>query len=150
MRIIVLRKQFVEDTPTASETEQTTSGDEPSQISEPKPIFLHIVLSSGLIETEELEELLQVVEKHVTAGGVEPVILSGRLPVWAFSALTDYFHPRPWVGTFDPRYGAAIVTVTHSSKVRRGQLVPVDEGSVEVVKITFPPTQEPPAPAEEG
>jgi len=149
MRVIVLRKQLVEDTP-APEDEQATSDDELSQTSEPKPIFLHIVLSTGLIETDELEELLRVIEEHVPAGGVEPIIISGRLPVWAFSALTDLFHPRPWIGTFDPRYGAAIVTVTHSPKVRRGQRIPVDEGSVEVVKITFPPTQKPPEPAEEG
>jgi CRISPR-associated Csx3 family protein len=149
MRVIVLRKQLVEDTP-APEDEQTTLDVEPSQISKPKPIFLHIVLPSGLIETDEVKKLLEVVEKHVPAGGAEPVILSGRLPVWVFSALTHYFHPRPWVGTFDPRYGAAVVTVTHSSDVTIGERIPVDEGSVEVIKITFLPTQEPPAPAKEG
>jgi CRISPR-associated Csx3 family protein len=150
MRIIVLRKQFVEDTPTASETEETTSDAEPEQTSEPEPIFLHIILSAGLIETDELEELLQVVEKHVHAGGVEPIILSGRLPAWVFSALTHHFHPRPWIATFDPRHQAAVVTATHSTKVRRGQLIPVDKGSVEVVEITFPPMPKPATPAEEG
>jgi CRISPR-associated Csx3 family protein len=151
MRVIVLRKQFVEGTPAASETEQTTSGAEPTQISGPKPIFLHIVLAPGLIETDELNELLQVVEKNVPAGGVEPIILSGRLPVWVFSALTHHFHARPWVATFEPRYGEGIVTATHVSKVRIGQRIPVDAGSVKFVEITFPPTTDTPtAPDEEG
>jgi CRISPR-associated Csx3 family protein len=146
MRVIVLRKQFVEDTPTASETEQTTSGAEPRQISEPKPILLHITLSAGLIETDELEQLLEVVEGHVPAGGKEPVIISGRLPVWAFGALVHHFHARPWVATFDPRYGAGIIAAAHVRGVKLGQRFPVDEGSVTTVRIVFPP--EHPKPAE--
>jgi CRISPR-associated Csx3 family protein len=150
MRVIVLRKQLVEDT-LAPEDEQTTSSAETGEISGPKPIFLHIVLPPGLIETEELEELLQVVEKRIPAEGAEPIILSGKLPVWVFSALTDYFHSRDWIGTFDPRHGAAVVTVTHSSEVKRGQRIPVTKDSVKVVEIEFPPTvHSPPAPAEEG
>jgi len=139
MRVIVLRKQFVEDTSTTTETEQTTSSTGPEKTSKPKPIFLHIILSAGLIETKELGELLKVVEEHVPPGGVEPVIISGRLPVWAFSALTDYFHARPWVATFDPRYGAGVVSVTHSPEVMKGDLVPADKDSVTIIEIVFPP-----------
>ncbi len=141
MRVIVLRKQSVADTP-SPEDEQVTWG-EPEQTK--KPILLHIVLATGLIETDELTDLLAAVAERVPSGGEEPIIISGKLPVWAFAALTHYFHARPWVATFDPRYGAGIVTATHVRGIEVGQRFPVDEGSVTTVRILFPPERSTPA-----
>jgi hypothetical protein len=54
---------------------------------EKPPVVLEIVLTAGLIETNELPQLLEAVANELPAGGEEGVIISGRLPVWAFSAL---------------------------------------------------------------
>jgi CRISPR-associated protein Csx3 len=76
-------------------------------------ILLEIQLRENL-SPAQLPELLRAAEASVPAGGAGPVILSGRLPVWAFSALTHHYHPRPWVGTFDPRLGGAVVVARHT------------------------------------
>jgi CRISPR-associated Csx3 family protein len=75
-------------------------------------ILLEIQLNDVLAPAQ-LPELLRAAEGAVPAAGTEPVVLSGRLPVWAFAALTHHYHPRPWVGTFDPRLGGSVVVETH-------------------------------------
>lgn len=42
------------------------------------------------------------------------VILSGRCPIWVFSALTATLRQLPWIATLDPRLGGAVVTKTSS------------------------------------
>jgi len=73
----------------------------------------------------------------VPGGGTEPVILSGRLPVWAFAALAHLFHPRPWVATFEPRLRKGVVVASHAPGVSVGDLVEIDE-PVDRVVIRFP------------
>lgn len=81
----------------------------------------------GLMTADGLPTLLQKVEEALgSAGGEEPVIISGRLPVWAFSALTHLLHPRPWVGTFDPRLGGGVVVASHDPARRVGEVVPLE------------------------
>jgi CRISPR-associated Csx3 family protein len=115
---IILRKQ---DTPSA----------------EKPPIVLEIILTTGLIETAELPQLLEAVANNLPAGGEEGVIISGRLPVWAFSALIHYFHPRPWVATFDPRLGGGVVVATHARDVSVGEIIPVTP-DLPKVTVEFP------------
>ena len=78
-----------------------------------KTAVIEITLTRGLIEPGELSALLGAVGDRVPAGGTEGLVLSGRLPVWAFAALAHMFHPRPWVGTFDPRLGGGVVVMSH-------------------------------------
>jgi CRISPR-associated protein Csx3 len=75
-------------------------------------ILLEIQLTDVLAPAQ-LPELLRATEAAVPAAGTEPVVVSGRLPVWAFAALVHTYHPRPWVGTFDPRLGGAVVVQRH-------------------------------------
>ena len=75
-------------------------------------ILLEIQLTDVLAPAQ-LPELLRAVEDAVPAAGTEPVVLSGRLPVWVFAALAHTYHPRPWVATFDPRLGGAVVVQSH-------------------------------------
>jgi CRISPR-associated protein Csx3 len=44
------------------------------------------------------------------------VVLSGRLPVWAYAALVHEFHPAAWVATYDPRLPGAVVVQRHAIK----------------------------------
>ena len=97
-------------------------------------IVVEVVLSSGVITPDQLPELVQAVEEQVPAGGTEGIILSGRLPVWAFAALAHLFHPRPWVATFDPRLGGGVVVASHVPDVHVGQVVPLPQA---VVTIEF-------------
>lgn len=90
-------------------------------------MVVDITLSSGVITPEELTKILDAVAEAVPAGGTEGIILSGRLPVWAYGALVHYFHPRPWVATFDPRLGGGVVVATHTSEVAVGDVVPVGD-----------------------
>jgi len=97
---------------------------------------LEIVLSRGLIEPRELPALLRAVEAWVSAGGVEPVVVSGRLPVWAFAALVHLFHPRPWVATFDPRLGGGVVVMRHDpAGPSVGDVVPTDGATTVTVEF---------------
>jgi CRISPR-associated protein Csx3 len=98
--------------------------------------MLEMVLSRGLIEPRELTSLLRAVESHVPAGGTEGVVISGRLPVWAFAALTHYFHPRPWVATFDPRLGGGVVVMSHDpAGPSVGVVVPTDGATTVTVEF---------------
>lgn len=95
-------------------------------------IIVEVVLVQGVIAPDQLPELVQAVSSKVPAGGTEGVILSGRLPVWAFAALAHHFHPRPWVATFDPRLGGGVVVASHVPDVHVGQVVPLPEAAVTV------------------
>jgi CRISPR-associated protein Csx3 len=97
-------------------------------------VIIDVILSRGLIEPRELTALLRVVESHVPAGGTEGVVISGRLPVWAFAALVHLFHPRPWVATFDPRLGGGVVVMSHDpAGPAVGDVVPTGEAKVVTV-----------------
>ena len=81
---------------------------------------------NGLITPEELEELVNTAEKTVgTKYFGKGVVISGRMPVWAHSALAHAFHPAQWVAHFDPRLGGGVVVQSHSPDVRVGQVIPV-------------------------
>ncbi len=85
---------------------------------------------NGLIAPDELEELIGVVTKTVNNKYFgKGVIISGRLPVWAHSALAHTFHGAKWVGHFDPRIGA-VVTATHDTTKPIGTVIPHDKLSI--------------------
>jgi CRISPR-associated protein Csx3 len=99
-------------------------------------VIIDVILSRGLIEPRELPAFLRAVEAHVPAGGTEGVVLSGRLPVWAFAALVHLFHPRPWVATFDPRLGGGVVVMSHDPNGPAvGDVVPTGEATVVTVEF---------------
>jgi CRISPR-associated Csx3 family protein len=99
-------------------------------------VIIDVILSRGLIEPRELPALLRAVEAHVPAGGTEGVVLSGRLPVWAFAALVHFFHPRPWVATFDPRLEGGVVVMSHDpSGPAVGDVVPTDGATTVTVEF---------------
>lgn len=99
-------------------------------------IVLNITIGgNGIIKPQQLPALLSKIKSIIEGGGEEGIILSGRLPVWAYGALVHYFHPRPWVATFDPRLGAGVVVASHHPDFKVGDVVPVEDA--EQVNITF-------------
>jgi len=103
-------------------------------------IVLEIGIASedGLLSTGELQALLEAVESAVPGGGAEGIVVSGRLPVWAYGALTHLFHPRPWVATFEPRLQKGVVVASHTPGVKVGHLVDVSPGDTDRVTVLFP------------
>jgi len=98
-------------------------------------ILIEITLLSGVITPEELKKLIDSIP--VPAGGTEGVIISGRLPVWAFAALVHHFHARPWVATFDPRLGGGVVVASHAPGVSIGNIVDIHDQDTKNVSVEF-------------
>ena len=85
-----------------------------------------ITIEGGQMETEELEELVKKVRENTPKECYEKgIVISGRMPVWAFGALVHEFHPASYVATFDPRLIAGVVVASHTKKKKVGELVPI-------------------------
>lgn len=104
-----------------------------------KTVTIEVKLTTGVMTPEELPELLRAVEDVLPPGGTDGVVVSGRLPVWAFAAICHLYHPRPWVATFDPRLGKGICIQTHTQSLKVGDTIDV-EGAQEVTLEFGPPT----------
>jgi CRISPR-associated protein Csx3 len=79
-------------------------------------------LEGGVITPPELAEAITSAPPPPEKMGV---IISGRGPVWLFGALTHHFHPSKWVACFDPRLGGGVVTESHTTEVRIGDVIPI-------------------------
>jgi len=102
-----------------------------------RKIIVEIVIGgSGIIQPSQLPLLLQRVSEVVPPAGTEPVVISGRLPVWAYGALVHHFHPRPYIATFEPRLGMGVVVASHTSDVDVGDLINLD--NAEKIVVNFP------------
>ena len=90
-------------------------------------VFVDIKIGeNGIVTNNELPELLRIVEKEVgTKYFGKGVIISGRLPVWAHSAIAHLFHPAKFVAHFDPRLKGGVIVASHSPEYKIGQVVPV-------------------------
>jgi len=91
---------------------------------------------NSIIEPNELPKLINKIAQLFSAQGNEPIIISGRLPVWAYAALTHWFHPRPWVATFEPRENKGVVVASHKADIKVGELVNLD--TVKKTIVTYP------------
>lgn len=90
-----------------------------------KKIFLDITLANGVINPEDVQKL--IADLPIDDGGTEGVILSGRMPIWAFAALVHHFHPRPFVATFDPRLAGGVVVASHTEGVNIGDVIDITD-----------------------
>jgi CRISPR-associated protein Csx3 len=71
--------------------------------------LLEFEIPGGVCEPSDLANL-----NPPEVPGTGGVVISGRGPVWLFTALAHHYHICQWVGTFDPRLGGAVVTSRHS------------------------------------
>lgn len=90
-----------------------------------KKILLDITLVNGVLNPEDVQKL--IADLPVADGGTEGVILSERMPVWAFAALVHHFHPRPFVATFDPRLAGGVVVASHTEGVNVGDVIDITD-----------------------
>ena len=83
--------------------------------------LIEVVLSSGLMSPEDLRRLGEQFSQALEAG--QTVIISGRMPVWAFAHLaTCAAREGRTVATFDPRLQAGVIIWPADMA---GQLLPV-------------------------
>lgn len=95
-------------------------------VSEHDEFVLVEVSLGGPIAPGDLPELLASVQEAVGRSYFgRGVIISGRMPVWAYAALVHEFHPARWVATFDPRLAGGVVVESHDPGVRVGEVVRV-------------------------
>lgn len=87
-----------------------------------------IIGGNGILAPEKLPDLIKKVEQVLPVEQFAPegIVISGRLPVWAYAALTHYLHPFAWVGTFEPRLLKAVVVASHVPDLKVGDVVEVD------------------------
>jgi len=91
-------------------------------------LAIQIDRNGGVIAPAVLPEIIDAAEHHVPSAGTTGVIISGRLPVWVYAALVHHYHPRPWVGTYDPRLGGGVVVSRHHPDAPAvGTIVPVPQ-----------------------
>jgi len=96
-----------------------------------KKIMVEVVIkkNGGIIAVDDLEKLkgkiLYYIEKSIGWNNI--FILSGRLPVWAYSYLTHVLHPAKVVGCFEPRSNCAIIVMSHAPEVREGMTITIED-----------------------
>jgi CRISPR-associated Csx3 family protein len=85
--------------------------------------LIEVTISSGVMAPEELPRLGSQVARALATAPEGAVIVSGRMPVWAFAHLVaTAAHGGRIVATFDPRLQAGVIVWPASSA---GQLLPV-------------------------
>jgi len=53
------------------------------------------------------------------------VIIEGKAPIWLYAYLVHECHPATWVGCYDPRLGAVVVS-THTHAVTIGSILTLE------------------------
>jgi len=79
-----------------------------------------ILHESGILEPGDLCEL-------VLPDGIQwnqGVVIEGKGPIWLYGYLVHQCHAAAWVGCFDPRLGAVVVS-THVRTIEVGQVLPI-------------------------
>ena len=75
-----------------------------------KTLLIEITISSGVMAPEELRRLGSQVAQALGEETGQTIIISGRMPVWAFGHLVALAaHTGRRVATFDPRLGAGVI-----------------------------------------
>ncbi len=72
----------------------------------------------NLIEPSDLKGL--EIPKHID--WKQGVVIEGKGPLWLYGYLTHECHPAAWVGCYDTRRGAVVVS-THTREVSVGQVL---------------------------
>lgn len=101
-----------------------------------KKVLLEVELE-GNIRPEQVRDILKEIDRTLPASkhGDSVVIVSGRLPVWAFGAIVHHLHPFLAVATFDPRLQRGVVVASHTPELKVGDLVSTEHAEKRVVRL---------------
>ncbi|MEM4270056.1 MAG: CRISPR-associated ring nuclease Crn3/Csx3 [Candidatus Caldarchaeum sp.] len=92
--------------------------------------FVEFELAGGVITPPQLEEVVRSFPLPPPRLSGRGVVISGRGPIWLYSALVHHLHPAPWVACYDPRLGGGVVVASHVPNLRVGDVVKVDYNSL--------------------
>lgn len=79
-----------------------------------------IATPDGIIEPADLKGL----EFPEGVQWRQGIVIEGRGPIWLYGYLVHECHPASWVGCYDTRLGAVVVS-THTHDVAVGEVLPV-------------------------
>ena len=85
--------------------------------------LVEFAIEGGVLDVKELRE---AVERAPAVSGTSVVCISGRGPVWLFTALAHKYHYTRAVATYEPRLGACVVVASHDPRFRVGDAIPVE------------------------
>lgn len=96
-----------------------------------------------VIQPSDLPSIIDKVKRETPPElyGDHVVIISGRLPVWAYGALVHLFHPYMAVATYDPRIQRGVVVASHSREIKVGDLVDVSDAKKLLVAVAVPESE---------
>jgi len=96
-------------------------------VKEEKEYLLIDIGLNGVMKPEEIGELVLLVENTVNNKYFgKGVVISGRLPIWAHSALAHLFHPARFIAHYDPRLRGAVIVATHSPDYKIGEVISIE------------------------
>lgn len=95
-----------------------------------KVVFeISIVKNGGIATPQDIGDITA----KIPSGGDFVAIISGRLPVWVYAALTHHLHPAIAVATFDPRLNGGVVVSSHVPELKVGDII--DFSDAQIIKI---------------
>ncbi|NER07004.1 MAG: CRISPR-associated protein Csx3 [Okeania sp. SIO3C4] len=84
-------------------------------------INIEITNADGIIEPADLKGLKIPSNIQWQQG----VVIEGRAPIWLYAYLVHECHPAAWVGCYDTRLGAVVVS-THTHAVTVGSVLTLE------------------------
>jgi CRISPR-associated protein Csx3 len=79
-------------------------------------LHVRIANENGIITPENLKGLKLPEGIDYSQG----IVIEGKAPIWLYGYLVHECHPAAWVGCYDPRLGAVVVS-THTHSVATGE-----------------------------
>lgn len=86
-------------------------------------VKLDVVIEEGILP---LEKLAETVDKAPEVSGDRGICISGRLPVWLFTALAHKYHYTRFVAVYEPRVNACVVVASHWKDRKVGDILPLE------------------------
>lgn len=84
-------------------------------------LHFHITTPNGIIIPADIQGIKLPGNVDYSQG----IVLEGKGPIWLYGCLVHECHAAAWVGCYDPRLGAIVIS-THSPDVNVGQVFKLD------------------------
>ena len=98
-------------------------------------LAIEIVAPDRIIEPQDLTTL----ELPAGIDSAEGIVIEGRAPNWLYSYLLQALPTMPWMATYDPRYGAIVVSA-RSQQVQIGQILEIATAAQNAIALASPLT----------
>jgi len=87
----------------------------------------YIIIELSFENPVEPKDILEIIKEIKNIVGNKyygkGIIISGRMPIWLYCAITHEFHPAKFVATFDPRLQGAVIVESHDKNYKIGEII---------------------------